>query len=67
MPPRDGHVLLLAIYIVAGMIAIGICAPIAYAAGMKSSLIMIWDEVIVSSWLEIKKYGEVKPPLFFFL
>jgi hypothetical protein len=42
-------------YLLAGLLVIAICAPIAYAIGMKKSLTVVWDELVVSSWEEIKK------------
>ena len=42
-------------YLLAWLLAIVICAPIAYAIGMKESLTVAWDELVVSTWEEIKK------------
>lgn len=47
--------LVLVAYLLAWLLAIVFCAPIAYAIGMKESLTVAWDELVVSTWEEIKK------------
>lgn len=55
MSRPDIRTLALVVYLLAGLLAIVICAPIVYAIGMKKSLTVVWDELVVSSWEEIKK------------